>query len=140
MNTQLVERQIVLAGVALVATLATLALHRVGGGAEQPAEPPPRAAATWYEATVGTFGRGSYGGVTTCDVTLTRALRGVAHPVLPCGARLVVAYGGREAETRVVDRATYGPGQEFALTDALASDLGLTGVATVRWRFSSGPR
>ena len=138
MNTHLVERQILLAGVALVATLATLALHRAGVGAEQPSDATAPVAGRWYDATVGTFGRGAYGGVTACDVTLRQDVRGVAHPVLPCGARLVVAHGAREAETRVIDRAAYGPGQDFALTEALAADLGVTGAGTVRWRFSSG--
>jgi rare lipoprotein A (peptidoglycan hydrolase) len=137
-NTQLAERQILLAAVALVATLGTLGLHRAGVEAEQPLDPPPPAAAAWREAAAGTFGPGFYGATTTCDVLLDRQTQGVAHPGLPCGARMVVSHEGREVETRVVDRATYGSDQEIALTQALADQLGVTGVETVRWRFSSG--
>jgi actin-like ATPase involved in cell morphogenesis len=86
----------------------------------------------------GTYGPGLYGRTTDCQVELTRETRGVAHPVLPCGARIIVAYGGREVETRVMDKGPYGAGQEFALTQALAGDLGLQGVQIVRWRFSEG--
>ena len=139
MNTRLLERQAALAGVALLATLAGLALARGDSTAEPPTavEPAPPAAGRWYEATVGTYGPGFYGRTTECGVQLRRSTRGVAHPVLPCGARIVVAHGDRQAETRVVDRGPYGSGQEFALTHALADQLGVTGTRLVRWRFSS---
>ena len=141
MNTELLERQVVLAGVALLAALAGLALAR--GGEPAPGDvavlpPSPPVAGRWYEAAVGTYGPGFYGRTTECDVKLTRATRGVAHPVLPCGARIVVAHRGRAAETRVIDKGPCGADQEFALTQALAAELGVTGVQIVRWRFSSG--
>ena len=142
MNAQLLERQVALAGVALVAALGSLALERAEAlepirDAQAPAPP---VAGTSYEAAVGTYGPGFYGRTTACGVTLTRTTRGVAHPVLPCGARIVVEHGGREVDTQVVDRGPYGSGQEFALTQALASELGVSGVEIVRWRFSPGGR
>ena len=139
MNRRLLERQLALGGVALLAVLGTLALGRATE-AEPPARPPveaPPVAGRWYEAPVGTYGPGLFGRTTDCQVRLTRATRGVAHPVLPCGARIVVAYGGREVDTRVIDKGPFGTRQEFALTQALASDLGLSGVQIVRWRFSA---
>ena len=78
------------------------------------------------------------GGTTTCGAELTRELRGIVHPVLPCGARIVVAFGGREAETEVIDQGPVGAGEEFSLTAPLAAELGVDGLQTVRWRFSTG--
>ena len=139
MTGQLLEREVALAAVALVATLAVLALGKRGDAPAAPGSSGPVAAeGRWLEATVGTYGPGFFGQTTQCGVRLTRATRGVAHPTLPCGVRLVVANGDRQAETRVVDRGAYGAGQEFALTQALANDLGVSGTQVVRWRFSSG--
>jgi hypothetical protein len=137
MKTGLLERQIALAGVALLTTLGALALFERGRDTAPPAAAPP-AADTWYEATAGVFGRGFYGATTGCDVTLERRTQGVAHPGLPCGARIVVARDDRQVETRIVDRAAYGAEQDLALTEALAEEIGVTGVETVRWRFSPG--
>jgi hypothetical protein len=142
LSRQFVERQIALAGIALVSALASLALTGPDDG-EEPAvsaaapDVPP-AAQTWSEAAVGTYGPGHYGRSSECGVELTRSTRGVSHPVLPCGARIVVAHEGRQAETIVVDRRSFGSGQAFALTEALAAELGVSGVRLVRWRFAPG--
>jgi hypothetical protein len=136
-NARLLERQVALGGVALLAALGALAVEPLDGQENAPPrrEPPP-VAGRWYEAAVGVYGPGFFGRTTPCGVALTKRTKGVAHPVLPCGARIVVAYGGREADTRVIDRGPYGSAQEFALTQALAGDLELSGVQIVRWRFS----
>ena len=139
MNPHLLERQAALAGVALVATLGSLALDRASAG-EPPTVPdeatPLPAAGTWYEAAVGTYGPGLYGRTTDCGVKLTRNTVGIAHPVLPCGARIVVEHRGRQRETRVVDRGPYRGSHEFDLTQRLANELGINGVEIVRWRFA----
>ncbi len=139
MNSELLERELALAAVALVAILGGLALS---SAAETPggSSAPSVSSEPWHDAQVGTFGPGLYGTTTACGVRLNRTLQGVAHPVLPCGARLVVELGGRVVETRVVDKGSYGEGQEFALTSALGDALGVEGKATVRWRFSQGGR
>ena len=141
MNAELVERQVALAGVALLAALTPLALGRgdVPGGAAG-AQPTPTAAVRWTQAAVGVYGPGFYGRTTECGVRLTRRTLGVAHPQLPCGARIVVSHRGRAVEARVVDRGPYGSRQEFSLTQALAGRLGVTGVELVRWRFASASR
>jgi hypothetical protein len=61
---------------------------------------------------------------------------GVVHPVLPCGARIFVEYGGRRALTRVVAQSPVGPNRQFDLTPRLAKLLRLDGVREVRWAFS----
>jgi rare lipoprotein A (peptidoglycan hydrolase) len=141
-STGLLERQAALAAVALIAVLGSVAFDRARAqdAAAEEQRPQPPVAGRWYEAAVGTYGPGFFGRTTPCGVKLTRTTRGVAHPVLPCGARIVVAYRAREIDTRVVDRGPYGSGQEFALTHALANDLGVSGVEIVRWRFSPGTR
>jgi rare lipoprotein A (peptidoglycan hydrolase) len=136
-NVRLLERQVALGGIALLAALGSLALDRPPS--EEQAAPerrPPPVAGRWYEAAVGVYGPGFFGRTTPCGVELTRRTRGIAHPVLPCGARIIVAHRGREVETRVVDRGPYGSEQEFALTQALAAQLSVNGVEIVRWRFS----
>jgi rare lipoprotein A (peptidoglycan hydrolase) len=138
---ELLERQLALLAVALVSILGGLALS---AGSDDPLDGltsvPPGSSDSWQEARVGTFGPGLYGTTTTCGVRLRQALKGVAHPVLPCGARLVVELNGRAVETRVVDKGSFGAGQEFALTEALGDALGVKGQTTIRWRFSQGAR
>jgi len=60
----------------------------------------------------------------------------VAHPVLPCGVDLVVAYRGREVRTEVIERGNVGPESQFDLTPALAGELGVEEPTTIRWRFA----
>ena len=139
MSPVLVQRQLALAGVALVSALGTLAFAR-GDSDETPGpgdDPVPAAAGRWYVANVGVYGRGFFGRTTPCGVALMRQTRGISHTVLPCGAKVVVAYRGKEVPTAVVDRGAYAPGHEFELTQALASELGIEGPTTVRWRFAS---
>ncbi len=140
MSGELLERELALAAVALVAILGGLALSSGTGETPGGSTASPVTSGSWQEARVGTFGPGLYGTTTACGVKLRQKLEGVAHPVLPCGARLVVELNGRAVETRVVDEGSYGEGQEFALTSALGDALGVEGKATVRWRFSQGGR
>jgi rare lipoprotein A (peptidoglycan hydrolase) len=133
----LARRQAALAGVALLATILVLGLGRDTAGEPEPAPVPP-AQGAWKEAVAGSYGPGRYGTTTACGLELTQALRGVAHPVLPCGARLVLGFGQREIETSVVDRGPSAPGREFDVTAALARELGMGGTETVRWRFATG--
>ncbi len=140
MNSELLERQLALAAIALVAVLGALTITGSGGDAA-PATPTTTAAGVeWKEATVGIFGPGLYGQTTACGVTLDASLQGISHPVFPCSARITVEANGVAVETTVVDNTSYGEGQEFALTEALANALGIQGQATVRWRFSPKAR
>jgi len=132
MNAALARRQAGLAGVALVGALGAIALTHVGDSSTEP--PARRAVVEWEEAQVATFPVTDQ--PTACGVTLTSSSFGVAHPVLPCGAKLLLDYQGRRAEAEVVERGSVGQGRSFDLTPALAQQLGIAGEATVRWRFS----
>jgi hypothetical protein len=61
---------------------------------------------------------------------------GIAHPVLPCGAKIVLEHQGRRAQADVVERGPVATGHAFELTPALAQGLSVAGEATVRWRFA----
>jgi hypothetical protein len=129
------QRQIALAGIALLGTLGALALTRLGdgsGSAPTPAEPEVR----WGEARVAIFGADRLGEETGCGVTLTAETAGVAHPVLPCGVRLVVESGGQAFEVRVIERVAVEQGRAFDVTPALAERLEIRGGGAIRWRFA----
>ena len=132
MNAALARRQAALAGVALVGAGGAIALTPGGDGSS---EPPARlAVVVWEEALVAAFAL--TGAPTACGVTRAPTAFGVAHPVLPCGAKLLLDYQRRRAEAEVVDRGSVDAGRSFDLTPALAQQLGIAGEATVRWRFA----
>ena len=89
-----------------------------------------------YLALAGSAGPSTFGRRTACGGVLRPATEGVAHPTLPCGARLFVTYHGKTVLTQVVDRGPYRPGRQLDLTDALARRLGLRGVQAVRWAYA----
>lgn len=138
MNPALVQRQLALAAIALISALGALVLGRAEPNNATEESVQPAVPGTWYVATVGSYGPGFYGRPARCPgIVLTPRTRGVAHPVLPCGARIVVAFRGRQIETEVVDKGPYAAGHEFDLTNGLAAALGVRGVQRIRWRFVS---
>jgi hypothetical protein len=132
MNAALVRRQVALAGVALVGALGAIALSQLGD--ESDAAAPPRAVVEWETASVGVFQPTAE--PTTCGVTVTETTIGIAHPVLPCGAKILVEHEGRRTQADVIQRGPVATGQAFDLSPALAQALGISGEATVRWRFA----
>jgi hypothetical protein len=134
-NPSLLQRQAALAGVALLAVLGALALARDEGSSSS-ASGPVAPVVRWRTALVGI----AISSGTMCqDVPFDDAsTRGILHPVLPCGAKLVVRVGGRSVRTEVVGQ---GPGStiqthEFDLTPALAAQLGVEEPTQIRWRFA----
>jgi hypothetical protein len=136
LSPALAQRQAALAGVALLATLGTLALGR---GAEQPRAPAdenaPPPVGEWEEALAAPY-EVEPGQASACGIDVTPETIGIAHPILPCGVDLVVGFGGREVRTEVIDRGPAEPGYEFGLTEALARELGVSGAQRIRWRFA----
>ena len=61
----------------------------------------------------------------------------MAHPVLPCGAKLYIGYRDQEVLTQVIARGPDRPGLQFGLTQALARVLGIDGTVTVRWSLAA---
>ena len=140
MNVGVVERTAALAAVALVAGVGALALTGEGGGDDGDAtgvQPVPVAEIGSYTALAGSRGAARDAERTTCRRILTTRSLGVSHPVLPCGAKIFIAYGGSEVLTEVIDTKLKRSGRQFELTEALAQRLGIEGTQQITWRFAS---
>ena len=132
MGPKLLQRLIALAAIALLAGV--VALAATSAGRDDDPDLPARSGD--YSARAGSRGPGAFGKRTVCGGVLRADTEGVAHPVLPCGARIYISYGGTDVLTQIVDRGPYVPGREFDLTDALARRLGLRGVQNIRWSYA----
>jgi rare lipoprotein A len=132
MRLGLAQRQAVLAGVALLAAVVSLA---VTSGRHEPSRKLPPAVGS-YTALAGSSGIVAYGKRTACGQVIGPRTEGVAHPVLPCGVKIYLSYQGRHVLTQVIDRGPYAPGRQFDLTEALARRLGLVGVQRVTWSYA----
>ena len=133
-----VQRTVALAAVALLAGIAALALTNDGESGGSGLELSVRVAGeeSWYVALAGSRGAPRDAERTTCRRILTGRSLGVSHAVLPCGAKIVIAYGGTEVLTEVIDGRMKRSGRQFELTEALAQRLGLDGTQQIRWRFA----
>jgi len=139
MTVGVLQRSLALAAVALLAGVAALALSRETGADDAaPGEATPVTVVEtgWYTALAGSRGASRDAERTTCQRVLTTRSLGVSHPVLPCGVKLYIAYGGTELLTEVIDGRMKRPGRQFELTEALAQRLGIDGTQQVRWRFA----
>lgn len=139
MSLATLQRIIALAAVALVACVATLALTGETGdiGEAGTSDVPVAGSAGWYTALAGSRGPARDAEQTTCRRILTGRSLGVTHPVLPCGAKIFIAYDGVEVLTEVIDTKLKQPGRQFELTEALAQRLGLEGTQQIQWRFAT---
>jgi rare lipoprotein A (peptidoglycan hydrolase) len=125
-------RILVVLCVVLLAAVAALAVHAQLDDST-PAEP---AAIGSFTALAGAAGEGMIGHRTSCGGVLTPDTEGIAHPTLPCGARIFVTFDGRTVLAQVVDRGPYRGGRQFDVTPALARRLGLHGVQLVHWSYA----
>lgn len=137
MSPALAQREVALAGVALLAAIASLALGSHRGHAEARGLPQPVTLnGSWRESLAGVEPV-QYGRRTDCSIVLRPNTIGVTDSVLPCGVKLYVAYGNSpEILTQVIERRPVPPGRKFVLTPKLAEKLGIDGVQTIRWVFA----
>jgi hypothetical protein len=136
------QRLLALAAVALLAGLIALAvIERRGGDAS--ASPAPVGAVApgggWYSALAASRGPVGDAERTSCGLILTNRSLGVSHPVLPCGAKLLLRFGGQVVLTEVIDNKLKSAGHQFELTERLASLLGIDGTQQIAWRFAERP-
>ena len=127
-----------LAAVALFAAVAAMAIVSQRGTDEGAAAltsaPAP---AGWNIAFAGSRGPAGDAERTTCGQVLAPQSLGVTHPVLPCGAKVILRSGGRQVLTEVIDNALVEPGRQLEVTDALAKMLGIDGTVELEWRFAT---
>ena len=91
----------------------------------------------WYEALAAPRPPGQDAERTSCGLVLTVRSLGVTHPVLPCGAKILIRFGGETVLTEVIDNELSASGRQFELTPALASLVGLDGTQQVDWRYAT---
>jgi rare lipoprotein A len=132
MRTPLAVREIALAGLALLAAAVSLAVTAQTRH-DNSSEPQPEGS---FVALAGSSGPAAIGRRTACGGKLTADTLGVAHPTLPCGARVFITFGHTTVLVPVIDRGPYVPGRQFDLTDALARRLGLHGVQQIHWSYA----
>ena len=137
MNPALAQREVALAGVALLAAVGALAFTSSrtsdSGGQLKPVVVP---GGGWYTALAGAQS-GRYGTRTNCGVLLSPGTKGVTDSVLPCNVRLFVSYGhSPRILTQVIAQRPVVPGRRFDVTPALAEQLGIEGVQRIRWVYA----
>ena len=132
------QRLVLLAGVALISAVSALAI------VEQRSSSPNAAALTsapapagWNTAFAGSRGAAGDAQRTTCGQLLAPESLGATHPVLPCGAKIVLRYHDTQVLTEVIDNALVEPGRQLEVTEALAGMLGLDGTVELEWRFAA---
>ncbi|HEY7179283.1 MAG TPA: hypothetical protein VH305_08925 [Gaiella sp.] len=132
------RRLLSLAAVALLAGVVAVAV--VARRDETPVSSPQGATAAgggWYDALAAPRPPGKDAERTGCGLILTSRSLGVSHPVLPCGARILLRYGGETVLTEVIDNQLKETGRQFELTASLARLVGLDGTQAVEWRYAT---
>jgi len=139
-NPVLAERLLALLATGLLAGVVGLAVasrdDQVASARAALPRPAVSSVSGWYPALAGVRSRPLAGRVSGCGTLLRPKTLGVDHPVLPCGAKIFVAFGGKTVLTTVVDRGPFTPRPDFEVTPALADLLHLKGVQAIRWSFA----
>jgi predicted RNA-binding Zn-ribbon protein involved in translation (DUF1610 family) len=127
-----------LAAIALLAAVAAMAIVAQRATDESAAAltsaPAP---AGWNIAFAGSRGATGDAQRTTCGQVLAPQSLGVTHPVLPCGAKLILRSGNKQVLTEVIDNTLVEPGRQLEMTEALAKKLGIDGTVELQWRFAT---
>ena len=138
MSPALAQREIALAGVALLAAIVALALTSHGNGAKTTSllQPVTLDGGRWRTSLAGAT-PGRFGRRTDCGVVLRPGTIGVTDSVLPCGIKLYVAYkDSPRILTQVIEQRPVPSGRKFELTPRLAERLGVDGVQKIHWVFA----
>jgi len=132
------ERVVVLAAVAFLGAVAAIAVVEQRGDSATPATFASAVAPSgWNHAFAGSRGAVGDAQRTSCGEILTSRSLGVTHPVLPCGAKLVLRNGDAEILTEVIDNTLVQPGRQIEVTERLAHMLHLEGTEEIEWRFAA---
>ncbi len=142
MPASVAQRLLGLAAVALLAGVVSLAVierHSDDAGAAPTPVGAVAAGGGWYSALAASRGSAGDAERTSCGLILTNKSYGVSHPVLPCGAKLLIRFGGHTVLTEVIDNRLKSAGRQFELTERLAREMGLDGTQEIDWRFAASP-
>jgi predicted RNA-binding Zn-ribbon protein involved in translation (DUF1610 family) len=132
------QRLIILAAVALLSAISAAAIvEQLDAGEGAAALTSAPAPAGWNIAFAGSRGATGDAQRTTCGQVLAPESLGVTHPVLPCGAKLILRSGDTQVLTEVIDNALVEPGRQLEVTEELASILGIDGTVELEWRFAT---
>ncbi len=132
------QRLVVLAAVALLSAISAAAIvEQLDSGEGAAALTSAPAPAGWNIAFAGSRGATGDAQRTTCGQVLAPESLGVTHPVLPCGAKLILRSGDTQVLTEVIDNELKATGRQFELTSALATLVGLDGTQKVDWRYAT---
>lgn len=137
MTSSLGQRLALLAAVALLVAVAAAAIAEQRAGGDGPSLTSAPAPAGWNIAFAGSRGPAGDALRTTCGQVLGPESLGVTHPVLPCGAKVVLSHGGRQVLTEVIDNALAEPGRQLEVTEELARMLDIDGTVELEWRFAT---
>jgi hypothetical protein len=134
----LTQRLVLLAAVTLLAAVSAAAVvsHR-GTNANAAALTSAPAPAGWNVAFAGSRGPTGDAQRTTCGQVLSPESLGVTHPVLPCGAKVILRSGNKQVLTEVIDNTLVEPGRQLEVTQKLAKLLGIKGTVELEWRFAT---
>jgi len=137
MAGSVVERVALLAAVALLGGVVALAVgerHSENVATAVGAAPAPGG---WNRAFAGSRGPAGDAQRTSCGQILAAGSLGVTHPVLPCGAKLVLRHGDELVLTEVIDNVLVDPERQLEVTPKLAALLGLEKTQELEWRFAT---
>jgi hypothetical protein len=136
-TSDLPQRLVVLGAVALLAALSALAVVERWDPGEPSGLTGAQAPAGWNVAFAGSRGPTGDAQRTTCGQVLTPQSLGVTHPVLPCGAKVILRNGAAQVLSEVIDNALVEPGRQLEVTEALGAMLDLDETTEIEWRFAT---
>jgi len=138
MSDQLTQRLVVLGAVALLGVVLALAIIERRASDDGPSRLTSAAAPSgWNTAFAGSRGAVGDAQRTTCGQVLAAGSLGVTHPVLPCGAKVVLRRGDTQVLTEVIDNTLVEAGRQLEVTEELARMLELERTAEIEWRFAT---
>jgi hypothetical protein len=137
MTGSIVERIALLAAVALLGGVVALAVGERRSENVATAVAAAPGPGGWNRAFAGSRGPAGDAQRTSCGQILAQGSLGVTHPVLPCGAKLVLRRGDTLVLTEVIDNVLTDPERQLEVTPKLADMLGLRGTEELEWRFAT---
>jgi hypothetical protein len=130
------QRLVLLGAVALLGGALALAAVELAADSS-PGLTGAAAPSGWNNAFAGSRGPAGDAQRTSCGQVLASESLGITHPVLPCGAKLVLRHEDTLVLSEVIDNTLVEGGRQLEVTEALAEILDLEGTTEIEWRFAT---